>query len=311
MMEPEDVQLIINAARDHFSLEADAEITIEANPCTLDEKKLAGYHAAGINRLSLGVQSFNDENLKRIGRLHRNKHTFDALEYISKSGFDNVNIDLIYGIPSQRPEDLMSDVETVIKWEPQHVSLYALTIEKDLGWQMPEPDSVADLYYMAIDALVAAGYEHYELSSLAGSGHQCVHNMGYWKKRDYIGFGPSAVSTIWAKGHDDSTRRWKNVEELAGYVNRLKKNELPAREYEELSPAEEAREEVMLSLRLISGMPVELVDGISAASIIEGFGDRLDDLIDAGFIEKFEGDGSMRLSRNSLTLANEIISRLF
>ena len=197
-----EIERIVAAVLERFSFNPDSEITLEANPGTVDEKKLPGFKAAGINRLNLGIQSFNKEALAFLGRIHTTEESTRAVEAARAAGFDNLGLDLIYGLPGQTAKDLQRDLEKAAAFNPEHLSCYLLTYEKgtlldkdrEKGLVLPLPESrAADLFSLTRDLLDHLGYEQYEISNFARSErYRSRHNRKYWTFAPYIGLGPAA-----------------------------------------------------------------------------------------------------------------------
>jgi oxygen-independent coproporphyrinogen-3 oxidase len=234
-----------------FVIEPNAEITIEANPGTLNAEKLAAYRSMGINRLSLGVQSFHDDELKFLTRIHDAGEAIRSVRQAQRAGFDNINIDLIFALPSQTPARWQDTVRQTIELGPEHISAYNLIVEQGTPLaRMVNARTVdllhsaqeADMYLWTMETLRQAGYEHYEVSNYALPGRLCRHNMNYWNHTNYLGFGPSAHS-FWNR------RRWWNIANLRTYLDSLAQRTLPIAGEEVLTEEQIADEMLMLSLR--------------------------------------------------------------
>jgi len=204
LLTPFDVTSIIEESRNAFGLAADAEITLEANPETVDIARLEGFRAAGVNRLSFGVQSFRDEELERLGRLHSADRARTAVQMARGAGFENVSIDLMMWLPGQDVQQWLTSVEEAIRVAPDHLSLYILEVYPHLplkqeidrhGWTQQPDEGVAEMYEAAMAMLDAAGYEQYEISNVCKPGRQSRHNLKYWMDGEWLGFGPGAHST--------------------------------------------------------------------------------------------------------------------
>ncbi|MDP1717970.1 MAG: radical SAM family heme chaperone HemW, partial [Burkholderiales bacterium] len=194
------IDAILSAVRARLPVPADAEITLEANPGTFEAEKFRQFRAAGINRLSIGIQSFNPAHLKMLGRIHDEAEARHAIE-IAKRDFDNVNLDIMYALPAQTAEEAFADIGTAISFLPQHVSAYHLTIEPNTYFyryppQVPDSDASAGMQAATEEALAAAGYEHYETSAFARPGKRSRHNLNYWTFGDYLGIGAGAHSKL-------------------------------------------------------------------------------------------------------------------
>ena len=233
-----------------FKTRGNTEITIEANPGTLNNLKLKDYLAGGINRISVGVQSFFDDDLALLTRIHTAKDAIETVEDAFASGFENISIDLIFNLPRQTSERWQENLEKAIRLSVKHVSAYSLIVEKGTVLykmisegkiQIGAEDYGAGLYEITQDFLHSNGYEQYEVSNFALRGFECKHNLAYWHYRDYIGIGTAAHSFV-------NNRRWKNYSALSYYINGMKSGNFVA-SYETLSAKEQIEEYVMLSLR--------------------------------------------------------------
>ncbi len=239
-------------------LEFDAEITLEANPGTVDSAHFAGYKQAGVNRLSLGIQSFNNDYLKSLGRIHDSQQAYDAVALALKT-FEQVNCDIMYGLPNQSLADALNDAETAIKLNPAHLSFYHLTLEPNTPFyrtppSLPDDDTSSDMQ-IAIEALLAKhGYEHYETSAFAKKGKQAKHNLNYWQFGDYLGIGAGAHSKL--SYHDKITREARPKHPKA-YMEQALQGKAVEREWV-ISQDELGFEFMMNALRLVDGIPVTL-----------------------------------------------------
>ncbi|RMD81279.1 MAG: radical SAM family heme chaperone HemW [Candidatus Dadabacteria bacterium] len=328
LLSPRSVGLLLECLDQHFGIEAGAEISLEANPATIEggsAERLSGFRAAGVNRLSIGVQSFNDRILATLGRLHDARQARAAVEVARRVGFDNVSCDLIFAVPGQRRSDWRRDLECLLELQPEHVSAYGLTYEPNtpLGRALADKRvnpvdeaTEAAMYEEAISLLASAGYRHYEISNFARPGFQCRHNMTYWTWDDYLGLGAGAHGfhrAAHAKGSGRAPTkkgscvavRYANLPKPEAYTKAA-----PGRtvEYvEALDQATAISEFLLLGLRLI--------EGISLQRFQELFGVPLDCdspsyrfLLRSGFLE--QRDGHLRLSRRGLLLADSVIARL-
>jgi oxygen-independent coproporphyrinogen-3 oxidase len=275
--------------RRYLPLKGISEWTVECNPATVDREKARMMHDAGVNRISLGVQSLDDALLKAIGRVHSAKQAVATYELLRKSGFENINLDLMFGLPGQTVAQFAATLQRSIALQPEHVSTYCLTLEEDTEfWRLytvdpvgarhavPLPDDNEQLamYETAIETLEAAGYRQYEISNFAKPGRECAHNIAYWKVEDYIGLGPSACSTV-------GTRRWQNVADTDRYIAAMRTCVTEAatgsrrREVgrdgssrravicfeETVTPELRAAERAAFGMRMNAGVPAELVNG--------------------------------------------------
>ena len=218
---PPEVGRIIQYLNDTSALEQNSEITLEANPGSADAARFEGYRRYGVNRLSLGVQSFNDESLRSLGRIHDGKQAATACEIAKQSGFDNFNIDLMFGLPGQNKQSALSDLESALSQEPKHLSLYQLTIEPNTPFAatppvLPDEEASWTIRSAVQSDAQQAGFEHYEVSGFARSGYQCAHNLNYWQFGDYIGVGAGAHSKITI---ENAVYRWFRTRHPKHYMN--------------------------------------------------------------------------------------------
>ncbi|MBK8550580.1 MAG: radical SAM family heme chaperone HemW [Ignavibacteria bacterium] len=244
------IEEIINCLHTHFSISSDAEISMEANPEDFLDKKVSDYRSAGINRLSLGVQSFVDSELKFLTRQHTSEEAQSVINDAFKY-FDNINLDIIYSLPSQSKTDLDFSLSKAIELGIKHISAYTLTYEektvlyKSLQKNLVKrnPDLLeAELYSFVSEKLISNGYDHYEVSNFAKKNYQCRHNLKYWQYENYLGLGPSAHSFF-------NNTRWNNFRDIVKYNASIEKNILPVEELYEVSKDQRHLEFIMLSLR--------------------------------------------------------------
>jgi oxygen-independent coproporphyrinogen-3 oxidase len=293
-----------------FIMDEAAEITIEANPGTIDEAYLTAIRKSGVNRLSLGVQSLDDRELAMLGRIHTAAEASDAVRFARSSGFDNLSLDLIYGLPGQTLTDWQHSLENALAMGPEHLSLYALTLEEDTPmWtaiekgSLPEidPDLSADQYELAEDRLAAHDYSHYEISNWARQGRECRHNLTYWRNLPYLGVGAAAHSCI--DGH-----RLANSNSLDKYIADFsgKTSALPEMD-EEIGPELELAETAILGLRLCKGINADDIKSRFGIDILEHYRRQVKEMVDAGLLE--QTDRHIRLTRRGRLLSNEVFWR--
>jgi len=256
LLPPKELERLLDAVRHRFTLDPAAEITMECNPGTLDEAKLRAIRAAGVNRLSFGVQSLNDSILRAIGRIHSAADAIEAFAAARRRGFDNLNGDLIFALPGQDMADWQETLAGLVALDLPHYSLYALTPEEGTPlWRslergeltVPVSDRAAEMYEWARDYMAAHGYAHYEISNWAKPGWESRHNAAYWVQTPYLGFGVSA------HGYYDGERRG-NVRGLAGYLRRVENGEDPAATVERIDAARARSDGMIFGLRLIDGV---------------------------------------------------------
>jgi len=251
LMEPDYIAEILNCIKDNFNLDNNAEITLETNPGTVDIKKLKAFKIAGINRISIGIQSFNEDELKFLTRIHDSQTAIKTVEDAAKIGFENISIDLIFNLPNQTKEIWKRNLQTAISLPIKHLSAYSLILEKgtilnkmvlDGKVTIQDEDYDADLYETTINFLLSKGFIQYEVSNFAKQGYECLHNNAYWHYRDYLGFGPSAHSFI-------QNKRWWNFSSLKKYISEVNQKNQALMNSEILSNNQQHEEYVMLALR--------------------------------------------------------------
>ena len=260
LLSPSEIETVLMALQQHFSIQNDAEITLEANPDDITGERARAWKQMGINRLSMGVQSFYDEDLHWMNRAHNAEQSFYSIDTVLSAGFSNLTIDLIYGTPTLTDEKWKRNVDRAIQYGIPHLSCYALTVESKTALErMIRNGKTVDIntedqarqFLLLIDWLEASGYDHYEISNFAKPGMRSRHNTSYWQQKTYLGLGPSAHSF---NGH---SRQW-NISNNALYISSVK-NSMPAFEIEELHPIHKLNEYIMTSLRTAEGLNLEFV----------------------------------------------------
>ena len=277
------IEQIIAAVRARVPLSIDAEITLEANPGTFEAEKFRAYRAAGINRLSIGIQSFNPRHLKALGRIHDEVEARGAID-IARANFDNLNLDLMYGLPAQSPAEALADIETALAYAPPHLSAYHLTLEPNTYFHryppaLPDDDATAQMQEAIEARLAAAGYRHYETSAFALPGRQARHNMNYWTFADYLGIGAGAHSKISLPDRIARQARYKQPKQ---YMENAAAGD-PIQEQHAVAPNEIGFEFMMNALRLNGGFPLVLFEeraGMPLTSVLA----QLDSAEQRGFI---------------------------
>jgi oxygen-independent coproporphyrinogen-3 oxidase len=320
------VERIVTALRQRFRLAADAEFSCEANPGTVDLPYLQGLRSLGVNRLSLGVQSFHDDELATLGRIHTAAEAREASHTARQAGFDNVNLDLIYGLPRQTMTAWQHTVRKAIALRPDHLSLYALSLEEGTPLadavahgRLPPPDAdlAADMYLWAEDALAAAGYQHYEISNWALPGRQCRHNLTYWLNESYLGLGAGAHSCFGGfrfANVKEPHRYIPLVEESAKGHGHLAEGLAPfltglghVASVEQMTAARTVAETVVLGLRLVEGLPLEEFRRRFGQELMSAYGPQVEELEVLGLLER--GDGCLRLTTRGRLLGNDAFLR--
>ena len=305
VLDASDLGELLRRIGDRFDLSALDEASIECNPETLNEEKIDALKQLGFNRISLGVQSFQDRHLKRLGRLHDADQAREAMRLIRNSGLSRLNVDLIFAVPDQGQREFESDIAKVLDHDPGHVSLFHLTFEKETdfyarmhrGDLIPPGDRVAgELLRAAMHRMESAGYRQYEISSFARPGHECLHNQRYWQNLPTLGIGVGAASYI-------EGVRWANTRQLTTYLEAG--SDLPALDFiEKLAPREALGEEIMLRLRTDEGVHLEQV---SAKFGLDGpglFGESVEHLMKLDLVS-WRGP-YLRLTHDGLMAADSI-----
>lgn len=250
---------LVAQLKSHARFSPEIEFTTEANPESATAEKLSLLHSLGGNRISFGAQSFNSANLERLGRLHNAEQIGIAVASARSAGFNNISIDLMYGLPDETDSSLGADLQSVVDLNPQHISFYSLMLEGNvpLRYQverrevpLPPDDLVADRYQTAVHFLSEHGFAHYEISNYARDNQLCRHNLAYWRQQDYIAFGPAAVGTV-------GDQRYKNEPDIFRYVKNLAQGKLPVADQEQITPSKRLIESIMLSLRLSDGLDTQ------------------------------------------------------
>ncbi len=301
---------IISAISKLFAVDQAAEITLEANPGTVNRENLNAIGELGINRLSLGVQSLHDRELAVLGRIHTTSEAREAVRQARDAGFDNLSIDLIYGLPGQTVADWQQTLDEAMTMRPEHLSLYALTLEEDTPmWAAIkegflaglDPDVSADQYEVAEDLLAAYGYGHYEISNWAMAGRECRHNLTYWRNLPYLGVGVAAHSYL--DGH-----RLANTTSLDKYLAYFSEETTakPGMD-EEINPELELAETAILGLRLCEGIDPADFRRRFDINIQAHYQPQIEEMVEAGLLER--DGGRIRLTRRGRLLSNEVFWR--
>ncbi len=302
-----DLARILEACRQHFQVDPVAEITCEANPATIPQADLAQLREAGFNRLSIGVQSFDPDELKRLERVHSVDEIYLTVERARQAKFENLSLDLMFGLPGQTARLWESNLQKAIGLNPEHLSAYNLTIEPDTVFykqqsqgqlKMPPDDFQRELFEITIDTLTDAGYEHYEISNYAKPEKQCRHNLIYWTNGEYLGLGAGASSAL--KG-----KRFKNVNLPARYITQINESETAVESRETPDRRQRMGEAVMLGLRLREGLNLVTFEQQFGTSFHEAFGDTVTRLEEMELME-LRNDRAA-LTREGLFLADSVI----
>ena len=308
LLDPPDVARIIAACHDAFDIAPGAEVTLEANPESVDVAKLIALREAGVNRLSFGVQSFRDTELRRLSRLHDASRARAALVEARRAGFDNVSLDLMMWLPEQRIDQWLSNVDAAIECDPDHMSLYLLEVypnaplKDDMArarWSQAPDDDAATMYVAAMERLEAAGYEQYEISNVAKPGRASRHNLKYWTDGEWLGFGCGAHGTAGGV-------RTKNVAAVDDYIGRIGSGQSVISEARRLDTAERLGDALFMGLRLTRGIDLDAVRQRYGVDVWERYRDDLTRFVDAGLLR--HDSRRLSLTRAGMLLANDVMS---
>jgi putative oxygen-independent coproporphyrinogen III oxidase len=290
------LELLLRGFSERLDLSQLVEWTIEANPGSVSARKAAVLKKFGVNRISLGVQSWDDELLKLLGREHSANQAEESFRILGDAGFTNLNVDLMFCLPGQTIHQWRATLEKTIALQPEHISTYCLTYEEDTefflrharGEFRQEPDADAEFFEVTVATLQDAGYEHYEISNYARPGFESVHNRAYWFGNDYLGIGPSAVSTV-------GMQRWQNVCDYRAYIDRVLSGQSPRESSEDLTHEMKRTERIALALRTREGIP---------AAELKSFAPETNELITLELLR--ESHGNFVLTRKGKALADTV-----
>jgi oxygen-independent coproporphyrinogen-3 oxidase len=336
LFDPADLARILEAVHSQFAAEpssearaastraastraASTEVTLEADPETITPEKAAAWLAAGINRVSLGAQSFHDAELKPAGRMHRRVDIFSAIEHLRSAGFANISLDLIAGLPHQTATSWQESVEQALRLRPEHISIYLFEVDEGsrLGKEIlaggarysaaavPSDDAMAESYEFACERLRQAGYDHYEISNWALPGLPSRHNLKYWRREPYLGFGAGAHSF-------DGRWRWANAHDPAAYAAAIEQGRLPIEQLEEVTAKQALDEELFLGLRQLDGIDLARLEAQYGAQFTADFkatiSARIEELRAQGLVER--AGTRLRLAPARLAISNEVFVAL-
>ena len=310
LLDPSLVTRLIEAAARFYALEAAAEITLEANPGTVTRDKLAGYRAAGVNRLSLGVQSFHDPLLTRLGRIHSAGEALAAFAAARDAGFANIGIDLIHSLPGENLALWLADLARAVALAPEHISGYGLSIEAGTPFHdlkragelaLPDEEEAAGMFEQTSEVLGKAGYEHYEISNFARPGFRSRHNQVYWRRTGYLGFGAGAHSFLAAPSFGC---RWKNPDTPDVYLQALGKDIVADEGLAAVTKREAMAETLFLGLRMLEGVDSKEFRRVFGVTLEEAYPAALPRLLTDALLEWQEG--RLRLTRRGLIMANQV-----
>jgi oxygen-independent coproporphyrinogen III oxidase len=294
----------------HCTRSSDVEVTLEANPNTATAGTLSLLKDRGVNRLSIGAQSFSHEVLAMLGRAHTAGQASQAFHAAREAGFTNIGLDLIYGVPGQTAEVWQKTLETAVSLGPEHLSLYSLSLDDGSSFcrdaaagriTMPDDELVASMYGNGIAYLSRKGYHQYEISNLCMPGRECRHNINYWSRGEYLGFGPGAWSFL-------GNRRWANIANIDEYASRLGKGILPEETIEVLDHDQEVTEFLLLGLRRTAGIDLEQFRHLAGEAAAADLRCRIGEL-EGMALFRFK-DGRLMLTERGLLLSNDVLSRI-
>lgn len=310
LLEPANLAEIIAAIRNSFPSHFE-EVTLEADPETISPEKADAWRRAGFNRISMGVQSFDDAELRAAGRMHRRADLFRATKTLRDAGFRNLSFDLIAGLPHQTDRSWQDSVEQLLQLRPEHVSIYMMEIDEGsrLGLEVlqngerysakaiPSDDSIADFYEHGCRQLAAAGYRHYEISNWGLPACESRHNLKYWRREPYFGFGAGAHSF-------NGSQRWANAHDPAAYAQSVLQGHFPVEQLENVTPGQALEEELFLGLRQLAGIDLGGIESKYGANLQP----RVQELVAQGLVE---WDGPrLRLAPERLAVSNEVFVHL-
>lgn len=318
-IDAEDISDILDAVRKNYNVSDKAEITIECNPGTMDKKKAVIYRKAGINRISFGLQSTDNNELRMLGRIHTYEQFMESYKIAREAGFDNINIDLMSALPGQTMESFKAVLEKALSLGAEHISVYSLIVEEgtrlsdniDSFPPIPSDDEDRQMYYMTKEMLSSYGYEQYEISNYAQKGYECKHNLKYWERCDYLGFGIGAASLYGGRRYTNISDIGRYMDVLAEITNALDKsyvNELLQirTDMEELSKEDEMSEYMFLGLRKTKGIDITDFKEEFGTDIKDIFGEAIEDNIARGLL--IHDGNCLYLSKRGIDISNTVMS---
>ena len=315
LLSVDEMKIILQKVSSSFRIEPSAEITVETNPGTVNRQKLEAFSALGVNRLSIGIQSFHEDDLKFLTRIHSAGQAKACVNDARSAGFENVSVDLMFSLPSQTKDRWLSNLEQAMALDPTHISCYSLIVEpntplakmveaRQISLLSTEDD--ASLYETTISFLARHGYEQYEVSNFAKPGRKSRHNSNYWNHTNYLGLGPSAHS-FWSTGENEGPVRWWNVPSIVGYFDKLEQGVLPVSGREHLTLTQLVEEEIFLGLRS-EGIDIAGFRRRYGKDLMDEHQSRVRDLIENGMA--VVEDGRLRLTPKGYVVCDEICASL-
>lgn len=315
LLQPDQINSILSHLRAVYEIRPDAEITVETNPGTVTREKLRAFRSLGVNRLSIGIQSFHDDELKFLSRIHDKDEALRCIKYARAAGFDNLNIDLMFSLPGQSLARWESNLVQAVALDTEHISAYSLIVEDNTPLARmvaskqvsPNPvDTEATMYEFTMEFLGGRGFEHYEVSNYARRGFRSRHNYNYWNHENYLSFGPSAHS-FWRQSGARFGERWWNIANISHYCERLLHNKLPLVSREFVQTRELMNERVFLGLRS-DGLNMTRFEEEFGVALTSSHGATIRQLVDERYAEI--DDNRLRLTRKGFLLCDEISARL-
>lgn len=309
----DQVGRIMGAIREVFDIEEDAEISMEANPGTVTSQKLKAYKAAGINRISFGLQSASNEELKTLGRIHTYEEFVESYRLARMCGFENINVDLMSAIPNQTWERFEKSLNQVLELNPEHISVYSLIVEEGTPFaksygegmplenQLPTEEDERNIYYKTKECLEKAGYQRYEISNYAKEGKECRHNLGYWERTDYLGLGLGSSSLM-------NNVRFKNTDDMVQYLKYANKKEQIREDIQPLSVNEQMEEFFFLGLRKMEGICEKEFENTFGITVEAFCGRQLERLETEGLL--INQKGNIRLTEKGIDISNYVFAEL-
>jgi len=310
VLEADKLAETIETCRESFGFSSSIEISIEANPGTIDSAKLRILKDVGVNRLSIGIQSFDDLELQRLGRAHRSAVGIQAVNDAHEAGFENISLDLMYGLPGQNTASWQKNLEQAVALGPHHLSLYQLTIEEGTDFYhqkrrktlvLPDDDTVLEMEQVTGSYLGSRGIDQYEISNYARPGYECRHNIGYWLNEEFIGCGAGAAGFC-------NGERYKIISDPLCYCGAMERGEDGIEERESLHREASFRETVVMGLRLVAGVDKKRLYDRYRLKLSDQYGSVLTGLIDNNLLE--EDDQYLRLTERGRRFANQVMAEL-
>ncbi|MBW4055315.1 MAG: radical SAM family heme chaperone HemW [Proteobacteria bacterium] len=312
LLQPLQIARLLEKFAVYLGISADAEITLEVNPGTITHTSLKAFREAGINRVSLGIQSFDDAFLERLGRIHTTEQSRQAFQDAREAGFTNISMDLIHSLPGQSLEQWRAELRHAVQLGPEHISIYGLTIEEGTPFarsypansqELPDDDLSADMFELADELLTAAGFEHYEIANYARAGYRSQHNSGYWKRDGYLGLGVAAHSFL----RDGYGVRFSNPDNLEEYRRSVTSGQLIRIGEQRLSRGDARAEYLFLGLRLAEGVDLRAFEREFGRSFESVYGPIAADLVRFGFL--MQNGRVLALTSRGILLSNQVFEK--